>query len=742
MNDTTTEGPEQVVVQITSGSCYIGPENFATVSILDNDSPPSLLISSPAAQGPLIASGNGLILSATVTDDGAPQPVTLAWSQASGPGPVVFESPASSNTAVTFATNGTYVLRAAATDGQFTVSDQVTVIVGPAIAPADWISEDMTPAVSIRGQTFAISNAFILTGTGAGYAGTTDAAQLMVRQVAGDGSVVARLNSLSGASGPLAGVTIRDSLYRGARRAVLGYVPGTGLQFRVRTTAGAADTVTTQAGVTLPAWLRLDRNATTGLITAFYAVDVSGAPGAWNPVGTAVAVTMDTNAVLGITATSNSSTTNTTAHFDNLSLSPAGVAEITEDFGSSNPIPGTNSLVNGVYTIAASGSLDSGGYFVGRQYFGDFIVTAKLGSASSGATSAKSGIMVRESMDSGAYVFLGRIPTSSFSGYLWRSLAGGSGGGVPSFTQSSRWMRLVRSGNKVTAFHAPDASGAPGAWIQIGQPQTVIMTTPVLVGFAVDNSGGTGLNTCTFSNLTVVPLNKAPIVDPGSVPPWPLTPVALNATVTDDNLPAPPVLSLQWSRQAGPGPVTFADPAALSTTAAFTVSGNYMLRLQASDSSVQTFKDLAFTAYANSYDLWAAQQWASTGGLTNPESAPEADPDLDTIINVFEWIFGANPFVPDPARLPQPTVGPASFSLTFARTDESESGSNLLAEWGSDLQSWNSLAIGAGSSGPDPFGVTVTVAENGTSPDTITVTIPLTNAPSGRLFVRLNASTP
>ena len=36
---------------------------------------------------------------------------------------------------------------------------------------------------------------------------------------------------------------------------------------------------------------------------------------------------------------------------------------------------------------------------------------------------------------------------------------------------------------------------------------------------------------------------------------------------------------------------------------------------------MSTFKDLAFTGYANSYDLWAAQQWAATGGLTNPETA-------------------------------------------------------------------------------------------------------------------------
>lgn len=44
------------------------------------------------------------------------------------------------------------------------------------------------------------------------------------------------------------------------------------------------------------------------------------------------------------------------------------------------------------------------------------------------------------------------------------------------------------------------------------------MTTPVLVGFYVNNSSGVGLNTVTFNNLSIVPLNKGPVVDAGTVP--------------------------------------------------------------------------------------------------------------------------------------------------------------------------------------------------------------------------------
>jgi RHS repeat-associated protein len=56
----------------------------------------------------------------------------------------------------------------------------------------------------------------------------------------------------------------------------------------------------------------------------------------------------------------------------------------------------------------------------------------------------------------------------------------------------------------------------------------------------------------------------------------------LNATVTDSSsLNNSPILT--WSQLAGPGVTTFANPALANTTAAFSVAGNYILQLAASD---------------------------------------------------------------------------------------------------------------------------------------------------------------
>lgn len=658
VDDGLTEGEELVVLQLASGSYTVGGNGYDSVTIQDNDIPPTIYVTSPTAQAPLVASGQGVIVSAFVADDGTPQPVTLLWTQVSGPGAATFETPTLATSPVTFSADGVYVLRVTGTDGQFAVSDQVTVIVGTAIAPAEWVAQDMSPSTQQRGQSAKIGGSYILTGIGAGYAAVTnDAAHIMARQVGGDGSIVARLTSVGGnASAPLAGVTIRDSLARACDRAVLGYVPGIGLQFRARTTVSTNDAVVTAAGITLPVWLKLERTSDGNAITASYASDVDGEPGSWDPIGavpTTIAMANDLTQ-MGLTATGNNSGAGVscTATFDNVTLTPApsGPALVTEDFGTATPTAGTFAVNAGTYTIGGSGGMDGSGAFYGWQYYGDVMVTAKLASATSTALSAKSGIMIRESMDSTAgYIHVGRIPQGAFSGYIWRSLANGGGGGVPSFTGSVRWMRLMRQGNRVTAFHAADVAGSPGNWTQIGQPQTIIMSTPVLVGFAVDNAGGTAgvLNVCTFTNLSIVPLNTAPMVNPGTVPATPLSPIALDGTVTDDNFPAPPAVGSLWSLRTGAGTAAFGDPALVDTTVTLSAAGAYTLRLQASDGSVETFKDLSFTGYRTPFEIWRAQQWAASGGLVDPNSAPNEDPDGDGIGNFLEYSLGTSPTAPN-----------------------------------------------------------------------------------------------
>jgi Calx-beta domain/PKD domain len=694
VNDTAIEGEELVTVTVASGSTYdIGTPSFATVSIADNDEAPSLYISSPGLQSTLVTSGNGIILQAVISDDGLPAAVTQTWTQISGPSAAVIESPASTTTAVTFADPGSYAFRITATDTQFTVTDEVTIAVGSGMTAADWITQDFSPATARRGQSISYNGLFTVTGTGAGYASTSnDQAHVMTRQATGDGSITARLTALN-VSTALSGITMRDAMLRGSRRAVLGYIPGTGLQFRARTASGNDALVATQTGLSLPLWLKLDRNDTTDAVIASYAPDVAGSPGTWIQLGATTTI-MDTQAHYGLTTTSNSTSSLATGTFDNVTLTPApvGAALLSEDASTAPAAAGSGSLAAGTYTIIGSTT----GYYHGWQYTGDMVVTCRLATFSSGAGSALGGIRVTESMDgSVGFAHFGRMPTSAFDGYLWQNFAGGSSSGLPTGVSAGNWIRLIRKGTNITGFRAPDASGSPGAWIQIGQPQTVIMSAPVFVGFFVNNNSGVGLNTVTFSNLTVQSLNKAPIVGIANVATWPINPIVLDGTITDDTYPVPASLTSTWSKVSGPGSVTFGNPALTDTTATLSQEGSYVTRLIADDTLARSFRDLSFTGYLNAFQVWQAQNWSSTGGTGDPNAAQLLDPDFDGQMNLLEYAFGTAPKANNnsPILFDTTTVTTQNYLRITVPKNPAATDVTFTVEASSDLVNWSSAGL-------------------------------------------------
>ncbi|TQV84957.1 PKD domain-containing protein [Aliikangiella coralliicola] len=75
---------------------------------------------------------NAITLNGSVTDDNFPGTnLTNSWSQVSGPGTTTFADANSVTTTATFSTDGTYVLRLTAFDGEFTATDETTITVTP-----------------------------------------------------------------------------------------------------------------------------------------------------------------------------------------------------------------------------------------------------------------------------------------------------------------------------------------------------------------------------------------------------------------------------------------------------------------------------------------------------------------------------------------------------------------------------------------------------------------------------------
>jgi hypothetical protein len=115
--------------------------------------------------------------------------------------------------------------------------------------------------------------------------------------------------------------------------------------------------------------------------------------------------------------------------------------------------------------------------------------------------------------------------------------------------------------------------------------------------------------------------------------------------------------------------------------------------------------------------------WVAGIGLYGAAASPEADPDRDGIMNAAEYILGGIPVTPDPALQPTITRSGQAMLVSFFRVDSSETPDiTLTVSTGTDLVSWpQKFNIGATTATSTPG---VTIMENGSNPDLITVTLP------------------
>jgi hypothetical protein len=82
----------------------------------------------------MVTGGDSVLIDATVKDNGVTNPtsgMTYTWTKVTGPGTVVFNQGAAIDTAATFSTAGSYVLRLTASDSTNVGYDDVKVYVGP-----------------------------------------------------------------------------------------------------------------------------------------------------------------------------------------------------------------------------------------------------------------------------------------------------------------------------------------------------------------------------------------------------------------------------------------------------------------------------------------------------------------------------------------------------------------------------------------------------------------------------------
>jgi autotransporter-associated beta strand protein len=108
---------------------------------------------------------------------------------------------------------------------------------------------------------------------------------------------------------------------------------------------------------------------------------------------------------------------------------------------------------------------------------------------------------------------------------------------------------------------------------------------------------------------------------------------------------------------------------------------------------------------------------------------PGADPDSDGITNLMEFVLGGSPVVSSQSILPTLATVGSDVVLSYTRSDESESVTTQVGQWSTNLTGWTNVTP-------------VLVNENGAAADTMTITMPKSNAVNGKLFLRLSVEMP
>ena len=141
----------------------------------------------------------------------------------------------------------------------------------------------------------------------------------------------------------------------------------------------------------------------------------------------------------------------------------------------------------------------------------------------------------------------------------------------------------------------PDGSAASLSDPADPQPTFVSDTVGDFVVQLIVNDGSEESTADTVA-FTVQPVNLAPVVNAGSdsTITLPIDTVSLNGEGSDDGLPAG-TLTIEWSQVSWPGRVKFEPANAAVTTARFSASGIYVLRLTASDGALSTSAEVTIT---------------------------------------------------------------------------------------------------------------------------------------------------
>ena len=183
--------------------------------------------------------------------------------------------------------------------------------------------------------------------------------------------------------------------------------------------------------------------------------------------------------------------------------------------------PGTASYSSGTFTVRGSGA-DIWGtadelHYVHRSISGNFHIEARVASVQNLNAWTKAGLMIREGLAAGArHASLVATPgTTRPVSFQRRASANGTTVSTPGPLQAPPvWLRLIRTGNVVTAHYRTSSTSA---WVLVGQQSFGGLSSTLDVGLAVSGHVDGKLATATFDGVTVAQAPSFTSTDIGAV---------------------------------------------------------------------------------------------------------------------------------------------------------------------------------------------------------------------------------
>ncbi|MCU0749224.1 MAG: family 16 glycosylhydrolase [Akkermansiaceae bacterium] len=282
-----------------------------------------------------------------------------------------------------------------------------------------------------------------------------------------------------------------------------------------------------------------------------------------------------------------------TSYADSFFLHQPLAAPWTSQDVSSSGLSGTGGRLGEHFVLQAGGNNLGGSsdqiHFLHQPLVGDGTITARILGVDPTAYHAKTGVMIRESTAVGARsaaVVWG--PVNQLVEFNRRSSTNGGASGTLTAREiiNPPWLRLTRRGNVFTAYRSPDGQ----AWTRVGTPQTISMASNVLIGIPACSGDTSRLAEMALTDVSITAaVPDVVITSPtdGSTLAGMNQSLRLVSTVTSTD-----TATLAWSKLSGPGSVVFTDPSLATTSATFSATGTYVLRISATTAAGTGSADL------------------------------------------------------------------------------------------------------------------------------------------------------